>query len=938
MRTARIRSLVYILLAATISVTLNPKGVLASAGSSNICSPSSSCTIGEYLFDDDYNALTGATCTVDINYPDDSVLVSGQSLSGQADGWYSYDFTAPSTTGYYRSVVCCTSGSEYLCIDKDFEVSAASGGPSSSDIADAVWGYSSRTMTGFGSLISDIWNGATRTLTGSGLSDGNSIATQSDVTDIRNKTTNITNYVNDITSTINSNNTLLEKLANKPIIEFVVEEDEEDVSTKLEDSKTKVHDLYAKTMLLESKTEDLRVKWYNTSELGMLESLSELATLIGNGENEESLYSGVSWFSNNWDWDVNNQAKAQTRMVRSNLLLLSAQLEREGKTYSTRVRLVNILSGIDKLKDYIGNPKDSAKKTSLFGSLYRAEQKISKIDSYIADIDKFLESWSGTVDLATISTIKKFAGVVKTFNTIPDTSKFLLVDVSTTSSSKNVKNKSLAIRGIASSNIRYIAARPNQNVKATWLEEGSIIFKTLVTNPSQKITQDAEIKYYLPMELTQEDILNIDPGLEYKYDIEKDQYYIEGIVTIDPGKTESFSVRTEDVWKITEEEITKLSSVAEEILAPLEGTSFFAQGVTLKSAIDADVAGALSIYDKGVTPEQKIKNARDAAVFLASAGEKLEKMNELLVEASSVGTLFGFIGGTQAIAVWGLILIIATGFIFMAVSLKKISEGKKVKKINTKPLEDKSVKEKSKTPKVPLQKKSIKFTYSVIGFLIVGSGVVSSVITYKAVSRYNIPVEFTEHKEETDKSEDKSTEVKNEDDAGDDVLSANDDRAIGGAKFVLVDVPVGSSVIMRKLPSMDSLKIHTFAKAVEVIKIEAEDEWVNVAAVTDDGSGYLEGWVHSDYIYEVPIDGDNFSIFDDNIDPGEIGSKVTVLSSFTGGLRVRTAPVEGAVVGKVYSGETYSVVDESFGWYEIKLLNGTTGWVSGDFVEVDASF
>ena len=42
--------------------------------------------------------------------------------------------------------------------------------PSTGDIASAVWGATTRTLTSFGSLVDDVWNSVTRTLTSSGTS------------------------------------------------------------------------------------------------------------------------------------------------------------------------------------------------------------------------------------------------------------------------------------------------------------------------------------------------------------------------------------------------------------------------------------------------------------------------------------------------------------------------------------------------------------------------------------------------------------------------------------------------------------------------------------------------------------------------------------------------------------------------------------------------
>lgn len=51
-------------------------------------------------------------------------------------------------------------------------------------------------------------------------------------------------------------------------------------------------------------------------------------------------------------------------------------------------------------------------------------------------------------------------------------------------------------------------------------------------------------------------------------------------------------------------------------------------------------------------------------------------------------------------------------------------------------------------------------------------------------------------------------------------------------------------------------------------------------------------------------------------------------------LNVRTeGSVDSPIVAKVHDGETYSLVDEKTGWLEIRLTDGTTGWVSSTFAE-----
>src|SRR3990167_6665959 len=105
----------------TQAALLLPKSVWAASGNVQICNPSASCTIGEFLYDDNYAPITvGATCTITSRYPNGTLLLNAQSLTNAAesDGWYYHTFTAPTTTGLYRTTISCTVGSDTLKIDK----------------------------------------------------------------------------------------------------------------------------------------------------------------------------------------------------------------------------------------------------------------------------------------------------------------------------------------------------------------------------------------------------------------------------------------------------------------------------------------------------------------------------------------------------------------------------------------------------------------------------------------------------------------------------------------------------------------------------------------------------------------------------------------------------------------------------------------------------
>ena len=69
------------------------------------------------------------------------------------------------------------------------------------------------------------------------------------------------------------------------------------------------------------------------------------------------------------------------------------------------------------------------------------------------------------------------------------------------------------------------------------------------------------------------------------------------------------------------------------------------------------------------------------------------------------------------------------------------------------------------------------------------------------------------------------------------------------------------------------------------------------------------------------------------VEAASTSATLTINSTPTGFLRVRsTNSVDGAEVGRVSPGETYTILQELDTWYRIKLTNGSEGWISGEFV------
>lgn len=684
----------------------SPSEVMAAAGGVQICTAGSTCTVGEFLYNDASAPINNATCTITSWYPDNtSFFTAGTAMDvpTQSDGWYSKTFTAPATSGLYRTSVTCTVSGDNLSIDKSFQVNAVSSTDPSA-VATAVWGYSgktldsfgtlpydiwnysTRTVSSFGSLIGDIWASATRTLTGATLSTG-SLATKSDIDNVSsgttNNTTNITNTtdgavigtINEIKGLTKETRLLLEKVVNKPVIQNVLENTTTPISDKLNGTRSMTNQLYVNNQFLTAQSATLTSDWNATSGKDLLDNVIALSSIIGtsaDSSDANTMFGSANWIRDSWNWDESTKIYDQlvaTDKIIGDLKEGLADYQKTSALYSQAKLLVKSSLALEKI---VGTVSDSVPQKTLFVKIKTTQDLASKLDEKGNQVDKVLGAFVKSKDAGVaVSQIGNLQNQIIALNKVPGAGALLQkVKPEDTNSIKNVL---LGLRGIISSNKMLLSLGSGKILINTWLEVGSIVFKTLATNPSNLISQDVQVKYYLPQELKKEDIIKTDAGLAVNYDTEKDQLYVEGTFKLSPGQTRTFSVETKDIWLYSPEVINSMKKQADDLFQPLQKTAFFAQAVSLKSDINANLDQMTNLQNGAVTPEGKIKAYRECAILKKSVDDKLTGMKDLVGQASSTGNLFGFVGGSQTIAVWGLIIVITAGFIFMTIYMKTIT-------------------------------------------------------------------------------------------------------------------------------------------------------------------------------------------------------------------------------------------------------------------------
>lgn len=754
-----------LVLSGLVFVTVFAHVSTVSAGSSEYrkCNQGTSCIIGEFLYDDSYSPIATATCNFTSRYPDGTIFVNSGSMDVTSDGWYSYSVEATGSAGLYRSQVCCNASGDYLCLDKSFMVATTSSTltktdvsdavwnaqrssyttagsfgeslqnivPSGSQIADAVWGYSGRTLSGFGSLPSDIWSSSSRTLSSfgdlvssiwSGKTDTSLLATKTDIAGIK--------------KNVDETRLLLEKTINKPIIQNSLEEKSDiDLQSKLDQTQTTLTELFINSYSLDGKLGLIDLYWKDLDSKTLISRIGELTTL------NAKIQAGAKKIKEGWNLELANSMNAQADSLNGRLHIVQNELTSQGKSQIVYDDVQSLRLSLNAFIDQLGSSSDKVGTISLFAKIKEIRGESESLDLFKADVDKLLTNWKSY----SLSDIQKRANLMAEnltkISKVPNAPVIFSSSNKTTDSlDKKLKNKLLSMKGAVEANRKLLARQSDKPFSSGWLEEGSIIFKMLLTNPSTLISQDVPLQYCLPTEIKKENIISVDEGLEVNYDLTKKQLCVSGQFTLAPDESKTVSVRVEDIWFIPEDQIESLRRQTAELAKPLANTSYFGQGVTIKSNIDVTLDKLLSNLKSAVTPEAKLKTYYETKIEIEGVKEQITKLQELVTQAGSVGSLTGFVGGSQAVAVWGLIIIMGAGFVFLVLYMRTL-RGRE-NESEEKPIKAKKLMKKETGPTV--QGNMIRFAsiFFILGAISsVGSGLaIYKTIDYFASSKNTVQV------------------------------------------------------------------------------------------------------------------------------------------------------------------------------------------------------
>jgi hypothetical protein len=644
------------------------------------CSTSTNCVIGEFLYDDTYTPDATASCTLSSRYPNGNAFINPPAaMTASSSGWYSYSATIGTTEGIYPSQICCTTfNNERLCLDKTFKVvSPAVSGATASEvwnytdrsltsfgtlIAD-IWGYSTRSLTGFGTLVADIWSRDSRTLTGT--DSAMLISTSADIKEIK--------RVNQ------ENRVLLERLINKPVVKtFIDDSTPPKLSDKINQTKSAATNLYSIVQNLRSRSLILAEKWPTLSENEIKSELSTLLFILkqDTAQKDSNILSTTNWLKTVWNspilLNLSDQAQAAQSQIEN--LLNDLALYEKGESSES---FSPAISHIEKLHGLVGSSLSTSTDLNLFGFIKKTTDQAARFDQQTAEGLRLLTEIKKDSSQAQPSVISQFTGDVLATNLLPQVESFFEKSIKDTGT---LSNKLLGLLAIIDSNKLLLASNTGQTVKIIWLEEGSIIFRAVASNPSRSIAQTVILKYYLPSELKKEQIISHDPQLTIEYDPVENALFASGEIVLDPLETRTFSVESEDIWNFKQEEIDSLKNQVNELTQALKNTNAFAQATAIKSDIIVSLNKILLRQEQAVTPENRIQVYRESSLEMNGIEDKIISLKELLIQTGNVRGPFGLPGSIQPITLWGIVLIIIAGFAFLSMYFNALRTESQLKK------------------------------------------------------------------------------------------------------------------------------------------------------------------------------------------------------------------------------------------------------------------
>ena len=624
------------------------------------------------------------------------------------------------------------------------------------------------------------------------------------------------------------------------------------VQTAVDSISSKIDLLSTKVDGVDTKASALLSKWGSYSVSDVITSLTSITSSLGANSNtcsDSTVFGGIKCLKDKWGSQTADAIYTSAGNAESAATALRAELNYNGKSTTAYQDLQTLITNITAVQNLIGTTNDASTVASLYGKLAKVQSTIANLDASGAGLSDLLGKWGSYSAADLYNKISGISTSVSTNNSIPDVSSILTITRNNATDLQSLKNSVLALQALTLANKALLGNGTAQPIIQTWLEQGSIIFKTLITNPSD-ITQTIPLKFYLPKEATKADIEKIDDGLIVGYDPTQDAYYVSGSITLGPSRTHIYSVEVTDIWKISAQQIASIKIQAQQLYAPLKGTSYFAQGATLYADIVASLDDAVNTQNQAQTPDNKIKAYRAALIDVNKAKSEVGDLKTLDTSASSAGNLLGSVGGVQTTAVWGLVLVLTAGFVFLVIYMRMLM-------VQAKPGREEKVglfKELFMQMKADLKKLREKFNIKTVSFT---GAAVCSLLAIFLLGKILLPISPNKIKINQARSisnvatktiadiNTKAINVKDKKEVlGTAVVNKNQVMILVGNNSTGINIRQGPSILTAILTSVKTNKI--------VTKINTLSGWTEIEMNSSSSkSATIKGWIKDDFIGSI---------------------------------------------------------------------------------------
>ena len=632
------------------------------------CATNSTCIVGEFLYSDTYVPVIGASCSITMYQSGGAILFGGsQPVTGDSHGWYQYSVdTTGLVDGVYPTQLCCTPADGLVCLDKSFSIGPVTLSPNQvgnavwdatvsahtttgtfgknvqnpTVTANDIWTYSGRALDTVNNIATAIWSASGRSLddvasliSGLGLSGGKTVATNVDVATLSGQIAGVQTTVNTIEGKVDS------------------------LSSTLGSMNTNVSAILA--------------KWgsYSMSQIaGYVTSIqASLGSSADTCAGSTTVFGQIACVSDKWEAQTGDTLFAAANSAATASAALMAELDYNGKTTTAYQDLQTVKTNVAALNTLVGLDTDSATSLTLFGKIKDVRNQLDTINGSSASLTDLLAKWGSYSATDIYDKVKNLSDQISAVNTVSNVSSILTLAQNQATDQKSLMNSVLALQALLQVNQTLLEQVNDKPIIKTWLENGSVIFKTLITNPSQSISQSVPLSFELPREASSKDVIKIDTGLKVVYNPQQDAYDVVGTYLLAPGETRIVSVEVQDIWKFSPVELDSITKQADELFAPLKGTSNFAQGATLKADITASLDHIRLLTDNATTPEERILAYREGLIDLNKAKSDVSNLKILVNSTGAASNLQGFIGGVQVVGTWGLIIVLIGGFVFLSI-------------------------------------------------------------------------------------------------------------------------------------------------------------------------------------------------------------------------------------------------------------------------------